>query len=329
MSIHPSKLHHWHWAKLGERTRLMLERLNDCVILRASDLETLVWPHTVSRQARAERLALWQADQFLQAVPTSLGPCYQLGRTGARILRAAEFPRVAPTRPIADRSQPGLVLANQFGVALHRAIQHEPTSSGMAWTIAPFSGAVARGDGLAVLNYNLHGQHLPRERADAYAPWLAAENFHPPAGTAVQRLVVEIDSGTENQQQLDQRARQWRQRWDRTVWPPATHAVFLWITTGGAARLESIWRAWAHHALLPAFFTTVDRLTPQDSPQWQPWQNARTLGSPPVWRDMYGRPRSLCPWAGDEPAWRFEQPVPVVASSLHASVAAYQAEVQQ
>ena len=94
---------HVTWAKLGERTRLMLQRLNDCVLLRDHDLELLVWPHTVSRQARAERLNRWQADQFVQVIHDAGGPCYQLGRIGARLLREAGFRRIAPTRLVADR----------------------------------------------------------------------------------------------------------------------------------------------------------------------------------------------------------------------------------
>ena len=71
------------WAKLGERIRLMLQRLNDGILLREDDLCALVCPDPVSRQARAERFTRWQADQYLQAVPDATGPCYQLGRRGA------------------------------------------------------------------------------------------------------------------------------------------------------------------------------------------------------------------------------------------------------
>lgn len=83
----------------------------------------------------------------------------------------------------------------------------------------------------------------------------------PPPGIGVMRLVVEIDSGSEGARQLAQRARNWRARWDQTAWPPTTHTIFLWITDKGFARLEAIWSAWTQHALLPAFFTTVETLS--------------------------------------------------------------------
>lgn len=310
------------WTKLGERTRLMLQRLNDCVLLRERDLEALVWSNAVSRQARAERLSRWQADQLVQVFHDSEGPCYQLGRAGARLLREAGFARVSPTRLVANRARTGILLANQFGAALHEAIQYEGVVGGMAWTTSPFSGEDARGDGLAAISYRLDGQAALRERLDGYMPMLAAENYEPPPGMAVQRFVIEIDSGTETQKQLEQRARHWRKKWEQTRWPPATHAVFLWITTGGSTRLETIWRSWTYHALLPAFFTTADTLTLGTARQWNPWNPRRTLTDGRtifVWRDMYGRPRSLCPWDGNEPVWRFEQPVPVTQPSLFVS----------
>ena len=99
--------------------------------------------------------------------------------------------------------------------------------------------------------------------------------------------------------------------------------MFLWITTGGPTRLEAIWRAWTHHALLPAFFTTIDTLTLGTGGHWHPWNPRRLLPDGRtvwVWRDMYGRPRSLRPWDGNEPMWRFEQPQTVSVASLGESV---------
>ena len=95
------------WEKLGERTRLMLQRLNDCILLDEDDLCALVWPEAVSRQARAERLSRWQAEQYIQPIAAPGGRCYQLGRSGARLLREAGFPRIAPVRPVAERVRPG------------------------------------------------------------------------------------------------------------------------------------------------------------------------------------------------------------------------------
>lgn len=47
------------WEQRGERPRLMLQRLNDCILLDEDALCALVWPEAVSRQARAERLSRW------------------------------------------------------------------------------------------------------------------------------------------------------------------------------------------------------------------------------------------------------------------------------
>ncbi|MEI8305570.1 MAG: hypothetical protein WCF99_00765 [Chloroflexales bacterium] len=311
------------WAKLGERTRLMLQRLNDCILLREDDLCALVWPDPVSRQARAERFARWQADQYLQTVPDAAGPCYQLGRLGARLLREAGFPRVAPVRPVAERVRPGLLLANRFGVALSQDIRDELGIGGMGWAIRPFSGSDARGDGLAAICYDLDGLPASRMRPDAYAPECLGAAYVPPPGSGVMRLVVEIDSGSEDARQLAQRARNWRARWDQTVWPPATHTIFLWITDKGFARLEAIWSAWTQHALLPAFFTNVETLTLGTGNRWYPWNPRRHLPDGRtvwVWHDMEGRPRSLRPWDLEEATLRFEQPVPVRMRSLGESV---------
>jgi len=114
-----------------------------------------------------------------------------------------------------------------------------------------------------------------------------------------------------------------RARWDQTAWPPATHTIFLWITDKGFARLEAIWSAWTQHALLPAFFTTVETLSLGTGRLWHPWNPRRHLPdghSVWVWHDMYGRPRSLRPWDLEEEVLRFEQPVAVQARSLGESL---------
>jgi hypothetical protein len=287
------------WEKLGERTRLMLQRLNDCILLDEDDLCALVWPEAVSRQARAERLSRWQAEQYIQPIAVPGGRCYQLGRSGARLLREAGFPRIAPVRPVAERVRPGLLLANRFGVSLYEDIQSDLGVSGMGWAIRPFSGSDARGDGLAAIGYDLDGLPASRARTDAYAPEYLGADYTPPPGIGIMRLVVEIDSGSEDARQLAQRARNWRARWDQTAWPPATHTVFLWITDCGFARLEAIWSAWTQHALLPAFFTTVETLSLGTGRRWHPWNPRRLMPDGRtvwVWHGMYGRPRSLRPW---------------------------------
>lgn len=311
------------WEKLGERTRLMLQRLNDCILLDEDDLCALVWPEAVSRQARAECLSRWQAEQYIQPIAVPGGRCYQLGRSGARLLRESGFPRIAPVRPVAERVRPGLLLANRFGVSLYEDIQRDLGVSGMGWAIRPFSGSDARGDGLAAIGYDLDGLPASRARPDAYAPEYLGADYTPPEGYAVQRFIVEIDCGTENRQQLRARATNWRSRWEQIEWPPATHAVFLWITTKGWTRVEDIWSAWAQYALLPAFFTTVETLTLGTGGRWQPWNPRRVLPDGRevwVWRDLSGRPRSLRPWDLEEAMLRFEQPEAFALSNFEGSI---------
>ncbi|MEN9936988.1 MAG: Replication-relaxation [Chloroflexota bacterium] len=297
----------------------MLQRLNDSVLLAEDDLARLVWTEPVSRQARAERFTRWRADQYIEVSHSADGACVQLGRAGARVLREAGFPHVAPVRPIADRVRPGLLLANRLGVSLTEDIQTEPGIGGMAWVMRPFSGGAARDDGLAALLYDLDNLPAQRLAPDLYTPQLLDAQYTPPEGYAVQRFIVEIDRGTENPQQLRARATNWRSRWERTEWPPATHAVFLWITTEGWTRVEDIWRAWTQHALLPAFFTTVETLTLGTGGRWQPWNPRRVLPDGRevwVWRDLAGQPRSLRPWDLEESTLRFEPPRAVSLSNI-------------
>jgi hypothetical protein len=147
----------------------------------------------------------------------------------------------------------------------------------------------ARGDGIATIGYGFDGLSASRERLDACTPEHLSADYIPPPGIGVMRLVVEIDSGSEDARQLAQRARNWRARWDQTIWPPATHTIFLWITDKGFARLEAIWSAWTKQALLPAFFTTVETLSLGTGRRWHPWKPRRHLPdghSVWVWHDM-------------------------------------------
>lgn len=315
---------HINWNKLGERTRLMLQRLNDCMLLDEDALCTLIWPEPIRRQTRTECFSRWQAEQLVQPVAGPGGRCYQLGRRGARLLREAGFPRIAPVRPVADRVRPGILLANRVGVALSEDIRSDLGVSGMGWAIQPFSGSEARSDGVAALSYDLDGLPTSRRRPDAYAPECLGAEYVPPPGIGMVRLVVEIDSGSEDARQLAHRARSWRARWDRTTWPPSTHTIFLWITDKGFTRLETIWSAWTHHALLPAFFTTIESLSLGTGQCLHPWNPRRRMPdgrSVWVWHDMYGRPRSLRPWDLEERVLRFERPKPVAWRSLAESIA--------
>ncbi|HEU5087557.1 MAG TPA: hypothetical protein VFT99_08935, partial [Roseiflexaceae bacterium] len=65
------------FERLGERTRMMLQRLNDCVLVAEDDLCAMIWPEAVTRQARQERFARWFADGYLQHVDVEDHTCYQ------------------------------------------------------------------------------------------------------------------------------------------------------------------------------------------------------------------------------------------------------------
>lgn len=294
------------------------------MLLGDTDLATLVWSETVSRQAQTERIARWLADQYIQPVASRYGACFQLGRIGARLLREAGFTQIAPVRPFAERVRSGLLLTNRFGVSLWNDLHHDVGITGSAWAIRPFTGAAARGDGLCAMQYTL-GTALDQSSTSCVRmPELLEQTYTPPRGAAVQRFVIELDSGTEDTKQLVRRAAHWRKLWEQTTWPAATHCVFLWITTGGSARLDAIWRTWTQHALLPAFFTTVETLTFGSERFWYPWNPRRVLPNATtvwVWRDMYGRPRSLRPWDLQEPHLRFEQPQPILFHSLSEAIA--------
>lgn len=318
------------WRKLGERTKRMLQRVNDCVLLRESDLSQLVWPEGSSRQAKEERLKIWVQDGFLQLVRLDGHErAYQLGPFGARLLREAGFPRIASTRVLADRIRPGILAANQFGVSLADDIRSDLAVAGMAWVVRPFSGGdETRGDAIAAIVYDEWGLPAPRTEPDAYLPACLDTHYVPPDGMAVMRLIIEIDHGSEDPHQLARRAVNWRARWEQIPWPPRTTGMVLWITTKGFSRLETIWHAWIRHAMIPAWFTTTATLGYGDPHHWHPWHPVRTTADGRqlmVWHDLNGRPRSLRPWDGHEIQFRHEPPPPITAHSLADAIrAAYQ-----
>jgi hypothetical protein len=311
------------WRHLGERTRTMLQRVNESILLREADLVALAWPEPVSRQAQEEALVRWQQRRYIQQLVEGAERCYQLDIVGAKVLRNAGFAQIAPTRPLMPRARPGVLLANRLGTSLVVGTQHDPQVTGVAWLAQPFSGNTARPDGVAAIQYRVAAQ--PGAQGCGRTPWLpelATEGYAPPPGQALQRLVVEIDSGTESQRQLIQRARGWRARWEVMPHPPATHTIILWLTTGTIERLNTIWEAWIGHAFLPAFFATQRDLA-VDTPQWRPWEPLRFAQGRYrwLWRDLSGRPRSLKPWEMNEPLWRREALQPVTLPSLEASIA--------
>jgi hypothetical protein len=96
-------------------------------------------------------------------------------------------------------------------------------------------------------------------------------------------------------------------------------------TRGDAPARSCAEGAWIGHAFLPAFFATQGNLA-ADTPQWRLWEPLRfALGRYHwLWRDLYGRPRSLKPWEMNEPLWRSEALQPVTMPSLGVSIAEWE-----
>lgn len=313
------------WHRLGERTRTMLQWVNTTILLREADLVALAWPEPVSRQAQEEALTRWQQRRYIQLLMDNTERCYQLDIVGAKVLRNAGFTQIAPTRPLMPRARPGVLLANRLGTSLIVGAQNDSRVTGVAWLAQPFSGSIARPDGLAAIQYRVSAQPAAQGGRAPWLPEITAEGYEPPNGQALLHLAVEIDSGTESQRQLIQRAKGWRARWEAMPHPPATHTLILWLTTGTIERLNTIWEAWIGHAFLPAFFATQSDLD-ADTPQWRPWEPLRFDQGRYrwLWRDLYGRPRSLKPWEMNEPLWRNEAPQAITMPSLAASIAEWE-----
>ncbi len=313
------------WRRLGERTRTMLQRVNESILLREADLIALAWPEPVSRQAQDEALTRWQQRRYIQQLVEGAERCYQLDIVGAKVLRNAGFAQIAPTRPLMPRARPGVLLANRLGTSLIIGAQHDPQVTGVTWLTQPFNGSTARPDGVAAIQYRVAAQLTAQGVCAPWLPQLVTEGYTPPPGEALQRLAIEIDSGTESQRQLIQRAKGWRARWEAMPHLPTTHTLILWLTTGTIERLNTIWEAWIGHAFLPAFFATQSDLD-ADAPQWRPWEPLRFAQGRYhwLWRDLYGRPRSLKPWEMNEPLWRSEALQSVTLPSLGVSIAEWE-----
>jgi hypothetical protein len=279
----------------------------------------------MSCQAQEEALTRWLQRRYIRVLTEGTERCYHLDLVGSKILRNAGFTQIAPTRPLMPRARPGVLLANRLGTSLVVGAQHDPQVTGVAWLAQPFSGSTARPDGVAAIQYRVAAQPGVEMHRALWLPAISAEGYAPPPGKALQRLVIEIDSGTESQRQLIQRAKGWRARWETMLHPPATDTIILWFTTGTIERLNTIWEAWIGHAFLPAFFATQSDLD-VDIPQWRPWEPLRFAQGRHrwLWRDLYCRPRSLKPWEMNEPLWRNEALQPVTMPSLTASIAEWE-----
>jgi hypothetical protein len=313
------------WHRLGERTRIMLQSVNATTFIREADLALLIWPTLVSRQAQEEAFGRWQQRRYVQSI-SELGDSYvQLDVVGAKILHNAGVAQIASTRACKPATRTGMVVANRIGVGTITASRHDPRVTAVHWNAQPFRGDLVRADGIAYVQYTTISQAVTQWSIASWLPELANTSYVPPAGQSLQRLVIEIDNTTQTQRQLAERAKRWRAYWESTPCFAASDTVFLWITTGSQARLNTIWEAWIGHAFLPAFFTTMHEFA-VDGQYWQPWEPLRSEQGRYrwIWRDLYGRPRSLKPWEMNEPVWRSESMRPVTMPSWSSSVRAWQ-----
>jgi hypothetical protein len=83
---------------------------------------------------------------------------------------------------------------------------------------------------------------------------------------------------------------------------------------GGAERVQSIWHAWLTEAACPLLITSMGELTTTGA--LHPWHA--------LWRDEHGRPRSLNPYAGQEPRWRYEPSPPPAYTRLEQAIRAWE-----
>jgi hypothetical protein len=302
------------WANLDASLQRVLCWLNACTLLRRDDLISIAWAGTISRQGVSAALQGWTDDHFI--VPIDDGTAYCLGDTGAgKLIEAGvETPRM--NAPPAPRVRAGLLLASQFAAGLARDLLPEAGVSHFTWVSTPFSGAGPRPDGCGDLRYSLGRQSL-RGVGSLELLHLAMPDDPPPAGQHSMELILEVDLGTETAEQLEQRARCWgialRER--RAHLAPRCWPYVLWVTDGGWDRANTIWRAWIAQAACPLFITTAAMLTIDGA--LHPWYA--------LWRDEHGRPRTLNPYGGQEPAWRFQASPPPEHVTLEQTIRVWEA----
>jgi hypothetical protein len=308
------------FAKLDGRLQRSLRWLNACRLIRRDDLIRLGWPDLsaaeggpTSRQRISQALQDWIDDHFI--TPTADGAAFMLGSIGALKLEEVGVTVHVPQEELAARVQPGLLLASEFAIALGLDLLLEPGVTHFTWVARAFSGAGPRADGYGGVWYQRNRQPPPDvSRRDLLDLALPTDDL---GAQQLAWLLLEVDMGTETPAQLEERAARWgrklREQYPRM--PPGNWPYVLWVTTGDRDRMQAIWRAWLTAAMCPLLITTVAMLRLGDA--LHPWRG--------LWRDEHGRPRYLNPFAGQEPAWRYQESPPPTCATLEQAIRAWEA----
>lgn len=302
------------WAQLEDSTRRALIWLNACQLLSRDDLIRIAWPGSVSRQRATRSLRDWVADGFI--VPLDDCTVFMLGPTGAMKLLDAGIAMQLATEPPAPRVRPGIVLAGQIAVALGLDLCSDARIGGFTWMSAPFSGEGPRADGRGAILYSIDRRPL-RDPTTLDILTLTLPTTAPTRGHFLAWLILEVDLGTETSAQLEVRAERWGEALPQQCaqMPPGCWPYVLWVTSGGWDRANTIWCAWITRAACPLFITTVTALRIGEA--LHPWQA--------IWRDEHGRSRSLNPFVGQEPIWRFQESASPTATTLNQAIATWEA----
>jgi hypothetical protein len=302
------------WSDLAPELQRTLRWLHAVRLLHAEDLAALAWPDRIlKRQSKDWALDSWSQDTFI--APGADKTWYRLGPLGAVRLREAGVDTAEPADWPAERAQQGIQSASRFAVSLALDIRATPGVIDFSWQSDPFSGEGVRADGSGALHYHINPQSVPLTTDPNELLWLHPAK-RPVAGQALDWLLLEVDSGTESGPQLARRCAAWGEELRRqyAAAPPGCWPTVLWVVTGGAERMQSIWRAWLTEAACPLLITSRAELMVTGT--LHPWHA--------LWRDEHGRPRSLNPYAGQEPIWRYEPSPPPVHTRLDQAIRAWE-----
>jgi len=118
-------------------------------------------------------------------------------------------------------------------------------------------------------------------------------DFVPPRGAAHDHFFLEIDMGSEERDQLADRARRWGVRYRELTMPEVSwwSSRVIWVVHSNRRRVNTIRHVWRQHAQCPLLIATIKDLTINGV--MHPWHA--------MWSDAEGRPCALrpCPGAND------------------------------